>query len=388
MAALRQLIFAVLILVAAAAAWVRFFPGAPEILAGWGMEWAAAAIPPHQPETGAQASGDRHDGTPQTAVITRAVARATINDKLSAIGTGRANSSVTVTPYESGRLVDIAVASGMVVKAGDEIARLDSDAEEIAVDRARVAVTDAKAKLDRAEALRARNAATAVQVSDAQLEVTNAELALRAAELALARRSILSPIDGIVGILPVEAGNYVTSSTAIVTIDDRSQIIIDFWVPERYASAIRVGEPVGATPIARPSETFEGVVSQVDNRLDEQSRTLLVRARIPNRDDTLRAGMSFQITMRFAGDSYPSVDPLAIQWGTDGSFVWSVRNGKAERVPVRIIQRNTENVLVEAALQDGDSVVTEGIHAVREGADVLVAGQPPAASTVIPQSGS
>src|SRR5690606_18122642 len=124
-------------------------------------------------------------------------------------------------------------------------------------------------------------------------------------------------------------------------------------------------------------------VSAVDNRVDDKSRTLLVQAEIDNVADTLRAGMSFRVEVRFPGDAYPSVDPLAIQWGTDGAFVWVIRDGKAKRTPVRIVQRNTESVLVAAVdLIPGDTVVTEGVHAVREGADVLVARNTPVVPAV------
>ena len=241
--------------------------------------------------------------------------------------------------------------------------------------------------MDRISALRTSNTATAVQVTEAELALSNARLALRDSELALDRRSIRSPITGIVGIVPVEAGNYVTTQTAIVTIEDRSEIIVDFWVPERYASGIAVGAPLSATPIARPNEVLEGAVSAVDNRLDEESRTLLVQAKLDNARDTLRPGMSFQVSMRFPGDSYPSVDPLAIQWGTDGAFVWAVRDGRAVRVSVRIVQRNTESVLVAAELTEADSVVTEGVHVVRDGAELLVASnrtQPAAIGATAP----
>ncbi|HRE03946.1 MAG TPA: HlyD family efflux transporter periplasmic adaptor subunit, partial [Ilumatobacteraceae bacterium] len=87
----------------------------------------------------------------------------------------------------------------------------------------------------------ASNNATPVQVTQAELAVKNNELALRDAQLSLERRSIVAPIGGIVGILPVEVGNYITNQTAVATIDDRSQIIVDFWVPERYAAAMAVG---------------------------------------------------------------------------------------------------------------------------------------------------
>ena len=280
MAAWKQFLVVLVLLVAAALAWVKFFPGAPDILASWGIDWANAAIATTEKPAGG--GGSPRQRGPQTPVVVAPVSVATINDKLSAIGTGRANNSVTVNPYTAGRLTEILVESGQQIAKGDVIARLDSEAEEIAVDRARIGLEDAQARMDRVTALRSSNTVTAVQVTDADLALSNARLALRDSELALERRSIVTPISGIVGILPVEAGNYVTTQTAIVTIEDRSTIIVDFWVPERYASGISVGSPLAATPIARPNEVLQGTVSAVDNRLDEDSRTLLVQAKLDN----------------------------------------------------------------------------------------------------------
>ncbi|MCB1453495.1 MAG: efflux RND transporter periplasmic adaptor subunit, partial [Rhizobiaceae bacterium] len=264
---------------------------------------------------------------------------------------------------------------GANVRSGDVIARLDSEAEEIAVDRARIAQENAQARLERIKALRTSNTATEVQQTDAELAAENARLALRDAELSLSRRAIIAPISGTVGILPVTPGNHVTAQTEIATIDDRSQILVDFWVPESYAAFLQVGNAIEAASIARPSEVFEGEVSAVDNRIDEQSRTLHVQALIANRDETLRAGMSFRVTMRFPGDEYAAVNPLAIQWGSDGAYVWLVDNGVGHRLPVQIIQRNTDAVLIEADVEPGALVVTEGIHAVREGQPVQLADE-------------
>jgi len=377
MAAWKQIVLALVIVLAAAAGWVLLVPSSRTVLASWGIDWAQAKT--EQPQAAARNGGNRQGGNrggqPQTPVVTQTVASGTINDRLSAIGTGRALNSVVINPYASGRLTEISVAAGEKVTAGTVIARLDSDSEEIALERARIAQGDAEASLERIKALRATNTATTVQLKEAELAVENARLAVRDAALALNRRTITAPIAGIVGILPVEAGNYVTSQTTIATIDDRSRIIVDIWVPERFTGLISVGAPLSASSVARPGRVFEGEVSAVDNRLDEQSRTLRIQARIDNDDDALRAGMSFQVAMQFPGDTYPSVDPLAIQWSGDGAFVWALDNGKAKRVPVRIIQRNTDSVLVQAALTSGDKVVTEGIHTVREGAELLIAGR-------------
>jgi len=387
----KQLALCVVVLLIAAAAWVKFFPGAPEILASWGIDWAHAATDKAE-TTGATDKGagggqrDRNAGPPT--IIASIVGNATINDRLSAIGTGRANNSVVVTPYSSGTLTTINVEPGSVVAAGSVIAQLDSDTEEIAVDRAKIALGDAEAKVERLNALKNSNTVTAVQVKDAELVVENARLQVRDAELALKRRSITSPIGGIVGIIQVEAGNAVTNATPIAMVDDRSKIIIDFWVPERFAGTLAVGAPLTATPIARPKDVFEGMVSAVDNRVDEASRTLRVRAVLDNAADTLRAGMSFQVAMKFPGDTYPSVNPLAVQWGTDGAFVWAIKDGKAKRTLVRIIQRNTDTVLVEGDLTSDDLVVTEGIHTVREGAEVQIASRDTAAPLPAPTGGS
>jgi RND family efflux transporter MFP subunit len=371
----KQLALSLVVLVAAAAAWVKFFPGSDRLLASWGIEWAVASTP--KPETtGAVRQPEGGNNRSQRAiVVAEPVSSATINDRLQAIGTGRANATVTVTPYTAGRLTEFLVQSGAHIDKGQVIATLDSETEEIALDRAKIARDDAAAKVARMEALRKSSAVTAVQATDAQLGLRNADLAVHDAQLALDRRSVISPISGVVGILPIEAGNYVTSQSSIATVDDRSSILVDFWVPERFAAAVEVGAEISATPLANPKNSYKGSVSAVDNRIDDKSRTLWVQARIANPSDSLRAGMSFQVAMKFAGETYPAVSPLAVLWGTDGAFVWIVKDGKVERMPVRIIQRNTETVLVDAPIASGDMVVTEGVQSVRQGSEVRIAGE-------------
>ena len=367
----KQALLSIAILIAAAAAWLMYFPGARDTLAQWtgGAPSTVGATTPSPAAAGD--SGIR--GGPQGGVVTGEITTATINDRLTAIGTGRANSTVAVRPFTSGRLVEVIVKSGDRVKAGDVLARLDAQGEEIAVDRAGVALDDARATLERIRTLRTANTASAVQLADAQVATRNAELALREAELALERRTIEAPISGVVGILPITAGNYVTNASEVATIDDRSRILVDFWAPERFASQIEVGQPITATSIARPGETFAGTISAVDNRIDPASRTLKVEAQITNPADRLRAGMSFQVTLTFVGETYPAVNPLSVQWGTEGAFVWAVREGLARRVPVSIVQRNTESILVDAEFEPEDLVVVEGLHIVREGAPVMIA---------------
>ena len=162
-------------------------------------------------------------------------------------------------------------------------------------------------------------------------------------------------------------------------------------MPERFAGAVQVGAPVKASLVARADRIFDGTVTALDSRLDTASRTMRVQAKLANPDDLLRAGMSFEVSMSFPGDTFPAVDPLAIQWSTEGAFVWQIRDNKAERVSVRIIQRNTDAVLVEADIPDGRLIITEGLQALRDGAEVQLAGgnrPEPVATTQSPGNGS
>ncbi|MFT4000606.1 MAG: efflux transporter periplasmic adaptor subunit, partial [Rhizobium sp.] len=92
-----------------------------------------------------------------------------------------------------------------------------------------------------------------------------------------------------------------------------------------------------------------------------------------NPSDELRAGMSFNVGMRFAGESYPSVDPLAVQWDGAGAHVWRVVGGKSSKVRVSIVQRNPDAVLVRGDLRNGDLIVVEGLQRVTEGGEVRFA---------------
>jgi len=375
---LRQIVLSLVVIGAAFIGYVFLVPGAHEQLAGYGIVLPFGE-PAAEGGAGQQAGaggGQRQGGGPggrnnrALVVVATPVTMATINDSLSAVGEGAAAQSVTVISPASGTLRALSVSPGQDVTEGAVIGTLDSDAEQIAAERARLALTDAETALNRTNELARANNATSVQVATAQLAYDNARLELQNAELALSRRTITTPIGGTVGLFQVNPGNTVTAQSVVTTIEDTDSIRVSFWVPERYAPTVAVGMPIEATAVALPGGTIAGVVSAVDNRIDTASRTLKVEADIPNEAGRLRPGMSFSVSLAFAGETFPAVDPLAIQWSSDGSYLWKLVDDKVERVPVRIIQRNSDGVLVEADLAEGDQVVTQGVQQLTAGATV------------------
>jgi RND family efflux transporter MFP subunit len=370
----KQAVVSLVVLAAAVVLWARYFPQASGILQRVGIATAAIEA---DPGAGEGTSGFDGPGAPPVARAAPVVA-ATVNDRVSAIGDGLAAQSVTVTPRVDGRVASIEVASGDFVEAGAALVRLEAEAEEIALDRARLVLEDARATLARAEELRRSNAVSEVALRAAELAASQAELALRDAELALEHKLVRAPFGGWVGILGVEVGDQVSTSTPVATLDDRSTIFVDFRIPERFVGQLEAGAPVSALPLAQPGLLLSGEIATVDSRISADTRTIRVRASFDNAEDRLRPGMAFSIDMRFPGDTFVAVDPLAIQWNADGAYVWTAANGQAAQVPVRIVQRDDDAVLVDGALEPGAMVVIEGVQLLREGEPLRLEGEAPA----------
>ncbi|MFK3776810.1 efflux RND transporter periplasmic adaptor subunit [Agrobacterium sp. NPDC089420] len=359
--------------------WGFYSPDARNLLASMGLgKTPAGAIEVAAAGSAAGASSGENAGGARrnnnaTLVVTAPVKKGTVNDRLNAIGNGEAIQSVVVMPQATGTLSEIRTSSGARVVKGQVLARLDDEEQVIERDKAQVALRSA---VEKSSSYKNLKSVSRLDVLDAQIAEEAAKLALSTAELNLKRRDIVAPIEGVAGIVAANIGDNVTTQSTIVSIDDRSEILVNFWAPERFATAIKVGMAVEATSISRPGETFKGEVEAVDNRVDEASRTIRIRAKFGNEKDELRAGMSFGVTMRFAGETYASVDPLAVQWDAEGSYVWRVADNKSHKVRVQIVQRNPDAVLVKAELSEGEPVVIEGLQRVREGGAVRVGSQP------------
>lgn len=374
----KQTLLVLIVVLAALGAWVRYDPSAAAFAKRLGVPDALIAriakSLPQQDSAGERpgggaSRGERGEGTP---VVTSLTGAAAINDRVSAIGDGEALRSVTVVPRSEGILTEVRVEAGEHVDQGEVLAVLDLESETIVRDQAELAVKISEDKVKRYEQLVESRAVSQVQLIDARNELANARLNLQSAQLALERRSITAPIAGIVGILPVEAGDYVTEQTEIATIDDRTSLNVDFWVPERFASIVEVGQSVDAEPIAMSGVTFPGVVTAIASRVDKVSRTLQIRARIDNREDQLRPGMSFKVNLYFSGDHYVAVDPLAIQWSSSGPYVWKIESGKPSKTAVQIVQRNADYVLISGDIAQGDEVIIEGLQSLRPGSAIKI----------------
>lgn len=303
-------------------------------------------------------------------VITKPITAANNSRVFEALGTGRALQSVQIYPAAADEVVAIHFAALQNVSKGETLVQLDEREEILAVKLAEVELNDAKSLLDRYEKAGKQGAVPESEVDSARASFEAAQVALDTAKLALERRRIIAPFDGVVGIPAVDVGDRVDTSTLITGLDNRSKILVDFEIPETLTSALsQSGEKantITATTPAYQGRIFNGIISAQESRIDPQRRTMMLRASIDNAEDLLRPGMSFMTRWEISGDDYKSVPEISVQWGREGSYIWVVREGKAEKIVINVIARRAGEVLIDGQINEGEQVVIEGIQRLRE----------------------
>jgi RND family efflux transporter MFP subunit len=293
-----------------------------------------------------------------------------MNQRVAAVGSGRARQQVTLTTRVAGVIDEVLFDGGKLVEANAPLVRLNADTEKIAVETAEAQRAQAADTVARYKQLN-EGTVTKVAVAEADTALKVADAALRKARDDLDRMTIKAPFKGIMGLSNLQAGDYLAVGSPIAPIDDRSTLIIEFTVPEAVAGSMKPGLPVRANLITRSGEVIIGSIQAVGTRIDPVSRTLEVRGEIPNTDLKLIPGSTFSVSVQLPGQDEPVVPALAIQWDRQGAFVWRVTDANTvERVNVAILDRNADRVYIDAALKAGDKIVNEGGSSLRAGQTV------------------
>ena len=300
-------------------------------------------------------------------VMTEPARLSDLRETLTSVGTARALKSVSVYAETSGRVTSVLIDADATVSAGDLLLQLDDRDERLAVELASVKLADAERLVKRYTTVNARDAnIPESQLDDARAAVDSARIALEQARVDLDRRRITAPFDGRVGITEIDEGDRIDTNTLVTTIDDRSTLLINFSVPEVYVDRNtrhrRQRQTVGCS--MKQSWARSG---RRDLRIDVSSRAFVARAAINNEADKFRPGMAFEISVNASRGAFLSVPDVAVQWGADGAYVWVADEGRASRREVRLVKRLAGAILIEGDVSEGESVVMEGIQAVRAG---------------------
>jgi membrane fusion protein (multidrug efflux system) len=314
----------------------------------------------------ATATNQRGAGGP-TPVEAAPARRQVMSNVVEAVGTTLAHQSVQIIPLAGGRIEEIAFNAGQEVAAGEVIARLDSDIERADLTQSEAALRKATLELERAKVLRQKGVVTKATVEDLTANLAAAEAEVARAERRLADRTIRAPFAGTLGIRRVDQGARVTDSTVLTTLDDLSSVDIDFAVSESLFGVTKVGQKVEARAAAFPGRVFIGTVSQVDSRVDPVSRSFRIRARVPNPDHELPAGMFIDLRIILTSDEALVIPEEAVVSASGAAFVYVLENDRVERRKVLIGRRDFGIAEVLEGLDDDAIVITHGTGKLRDG---------------------
>jgi membrane fusion protein, multidrug efflux system len=314
--------------------------------------------------------------------------------RLPAIGTLKAFQGIDLTVEVGGIVREVLFNSGEKVARDQPLLQMDSE-----VERAILATSEAERGLARVEFERGRSLVSRQNISKSAFDSLSAELQKANASVAqlqaqLAKKRILAPFAGTIGIRQVDLGDYLSPGTPIATLQDLSKLYVDFFLPEQVVPQLTVGEHVRFSVTAYPGEVFEGQIAAINPKVEETTRNVQVRAQLDNPDDKLLPGMFANLEVLLPGESSRVVVPeTAITYTLYGNSVYVIgektdpdgQEGKDQQGQAQLVverrfvetgERREGQVVILKGLQAGERVVTAGQLKLDNGAHVTLAEAP------------
>jgi membrane fusion protein, multidrug efflux system len=329
---------------------------------------------------GAQGGGRPSGGPPggfagrpaqQAPLVTAAaVHRDQVYDVVQALGTTQANESVTLTAKVSDTVRRVNFEDGAYVEKGSVLIELTNQEEEAALAEARANLDDAQNQLRRLEDLSNRGLSAVQQLDIAKSRADAMQAQMNRVVARLKDRIVLAPFSGVLGFRNVSPGTLVTPATTITSIDDISTIKLDFTVPETVLGSMNPGAKIVAKSVSFPGREFEGIVRTVGSRVDPITRAVMIRAHVPNLDRALRPGMLLTVDVVTSQHEALVIPEGAVFQVQNRAYVYRLDGLTARQQRIEVGGRRFGTVEVKSGLEEGDTIVIEGIVKLRDGIQV------------------
>ncbi len=303
-------------------------------------------------------------------VLTATPATKPLAVEIEAVGTARANEAVEVTSKVSNQVTAIRFQEGSYVKAGQVLVELDNDEAKATLAEAEANLAESERHLARTRDLAARQALSVSELDQIESTVKANRAKVEGARARLADTVIRAGFSGRTGFRRISVGSVVNAGTVITTLDDSSIIKLDFTIPDTFLFALRPGLPVVAGTAGLRGRTFEGKITNLDSRVDPVTRSMFVRAEIPNRDGVLKPGMFMTVTLQGDVMSALVVPEAAVVPEQGRTFVFVVDGAVAHKREVTTGRRKLGEVEIVKGLKEGERFVVEGTQNLRDRAEV------------------
>ena len=298
-----------------------------------------------------------------------------LGDRIEALGTLRANESVDLTVSVTETVTALHFDDGDRVEAGQVLVEMTSDEEHAQLEEAQATVDEARRQYQRIKSLQEKQTAAESLLDQRRREWETGRARLAAIEPRLADRLLRAPFAGVVGLRNVSVGTLIAPGDVITTLDDDSVMKLDFSIPSIYLGELAPDLPVTATTRAWEGRRFAGTVKSIDSRVDPVTRTVMVRALLPNPDHALRPGMLLQVELLNRRREAIILPEECLVPQGERQFVFVVdraTDNTVERREVHIGTRRPGKVEIVDGLAVGELVITDGTLKVRAGSKVAI----------------
>ncbi len=293
-----------------------------------------------------------------------------LDNEIKTIGTIRANEEVELRSEVAKKIKGIYFKEGTYVSKGKTLFRLDSDDLVAKLRKQELEEQLAVVKLEREKSLLEKGLTPQedFDVAENNLDKIRADITMTRIEIE--KTHIKAPFSGIIGLRNVSLGSFVNSNVPLATIQDVSKVKIDFSIPEKYISLFKIGQKVIFAVEGIPGE-FDAEVYAYEPKVEDNTRTLVVRAVTSNPNRRLMPGNFANVTLKLSENRDAMMVPTqSIVPKLKGQSVYVYKNGAASLVDVEIGIRTENTIQVISGVNAGDTIITTNILRLRQGAKV------------------
>jgi membrane fusion protein (multidrug efflux system) len=320
---------------------------------------------------------------PPTTVTSATVKEEDWAPLLTAVGSVSPAQGAVVSTELAGVVSEINFENGAEAKKGEVLMKLDASQEEALLRSAEADAQLAKTDLERARDLAMKKVVSGAEFDSAQSKFTRMNAVVDQMRSNIAKKSIIAPFDGQLGIRQVNVGQMINAGQQVVALTALNLVYVDFALPEQYLSKLSKNLQVTMRADAFPGRQFKGKLTAVNSMVDPVTRNVSLQATLENPDHALHPGMFAKVEVALPETKKTIVIPgSAVSYAPYGDSVFVIekqkdpKTGKESEVLrqqfVRIGEARGDFVAVTQGLKPGETLVSTGVFKLRNGMAVTV----------------
>jgi membrane fusion protein (multidrug efflux system) len=307
---------------------------------------------------------------------------------LSAVGSITAAKGVVVSNDAPGTVAHIYFESGAQVRQGQTLVDLDTSVERAQLASSRARVDLATLTVHRSRALVKSDAISQSQADSDESALKTSTTDANALAAQIDRKVVRAPFSGRLGIREINLGQYLNSGTRITVLEAIDTVYVDFTLPQQRLGELKIGLPVRVAIEGTEGAPREGTIAAIDPTVDSTTRTIRVRAAVPNKEETLRPGMFANVSVVLPDQAnFVTIPATALVHASYGDSVFVVEDKKAEEggpLPgdkpakiarqqfVRVGASRGDFVSIVDGVTAGQDIVSAGAFKLRNGSSIVV----------------